>query len=54
MLEHNVEVARHFAPLGNADMDGLRRDLRVSRQGLERMLDHHLDGPTNQPEIFWA
>jgi aryl-alcohol dehydrogenase-like predicted oxidoreductase len=54
MLEHNVELARNFSPLSAAEMDRLRRDLGVSRQGLEKRLVGHLDGPTNHPEVFWA
>ena len=54
LLEHNVELARNFSPLSAAEMDRLRRDLGVSRQGLEKRLVGHLDGPTNHPEVFWA
>jgi uncharacterized protein len=54
MLEHNIEVARNFSPFGEEQMDRLRREIGVSREGLEHKLVGHLDGPTNHPEIFWA
>jgi hypothetical protein len=51
MLEHNVEVARNFSPLGETEMDRLRRDLAVSRQALEmRLLGH----PDDHSEVFWV
>jgi len=54
MLEHNTDVARNFAPLGEHEMERLRRDLTPSREGLEHKLVGHLDGPTANPDIFWA
>jgi aryl-alcohol dehydrogenase-like predicted oxidoreductase len=54
MLEHNTEVARSFAPLGEQEMERLRRDLMPSRAGLEHKLVGHLDGPTVSPEMFCA
>ncbi|HEY7617618.1 MAG TPA: aldo/keto reductase [Terriglobales bacterium] len=54
MLEHNTEVARSFSPLNEPDMERLRRELTPSREGLENKLVGHLDGPTAQPEVFWA
>ena len=54
MLEHNVEVARNFSPLGETEMDRLRRGLAISRQALEKRLVGHADGPTHHPEVFWA
>ena len=54
MLEHNIELARSFAPLNEQEMDGLRRQVSPSREGLEKNLVGHLDGPTRCPEAFWA
>ena len=54
MLEHNIDVARSFAPLGEQEMERMRRDLTPSREGLEHKLVGHLDGPTENPEIFCA
>jgi uncharacterized protein len=54
MLEHNIELARSFAPLNEQEMDGLRRQVSPSREGLEKNLVGHLDGPTRYPEAFWA
>jgi predicted aldo/keto reductase-like oxidoreductase len=54
MLEHNIELARSFAPLKEHEMDGLRRQVSPSREGLEKNLVGHLDGPTRCPEAFWA
>jgi len=54
MLEHNVEVARGFAPLGEKEMEDLRRGLMPSREGLEKRLVGHFDGPTANPELFCA
>src|SRR6267142_2039985 len=52
MLVHNTDVARSFAPLGEQEMERLRRDLTPAREGLEHKLVGHLDGPTAHPEIF--
>jgi len=52
MLEHNTEVARSFAPLGEQEMERLRLELTPSREGLEHKLVGHLDGPTANPEVF--
>ncbi len=54
MLEHNTEVARSFAPLGEPEMERMRRDLTPSREGLEHKLVGHLDGPTAHPDVFPA
>jgi predicted aldo/keto reductase-like oxidoreductase len=54
MLEHNIEVARGFTPLTQQEMDGLRRSLTPSREGLEHKLVGHLDGPTAEPHVFAA
>ena len=53
-IEHNTEVARNFAPLPGAEMDGLRQALEPSRDALEKRLIGHLDGPTQCPEAFWS
>jgi aryl-alcohol dehydrogenase-like predicted oxidoreductase len=54
MLEHNIEIARSFSPLHDEEMDQLRRDLTPARDGLEKKLVGHLDGPTENPELFSA
>lgn len=54
MLEHNVEVARSFLPLREEEMEHLRRELMPARDGLEKKLVGHLDGPTGSPEVFCA
>src|SRR2546427_11125796 len=46
MLEHNIEVARSFSPLREEEMEHLRRELTPARDGLEKKLVGHLDGPT--------
>jgi hypothetical protein len=54
MLEHNIEIARGFSPYSEREMEGLRKEVSPSREGLEHNLSGHLDGPTARPEIFWA
>lgn len=54
MLAHNVEIARDFSPLNDQEKDRLRQQLGNSREGLEKRLVGHLDGPTRDPEIFLA
>jgi aryl-alcohol dehydrogenase-like predicted oxidoreductase len=54
MLAHNVEIARAFAPLSDQEKDRLRQQLSNSREGLEKKLVGHLDGPTRDPGIFLA
>jgi len=54
MLEHNVETARNFSPLSDQEMERLRQELKPSREGLEKRLVGHLDGPTLSPEMFLA
>jgi predicted aldo/keto reductase-like oxidoreductase len=54
MLAHNVEIARSFAPLNDSEREHLRQQLNPSREGLEKKLVGHLDGPTENPEIFFA
>ena len=54
MLAHNVETARAFSPIDDQERERLRQQLRPSREGLEKRLVGHLDGPTRNPEIFLA
>jgi uncharacterized protein len=54
MLEHNIEIARRFSALSDTEMERLRQQLSPSRDGLEKNLVGHLDGPTQCPEAFWA
>jgi uncharacterized protein len=54
MLAHNVETARGFSPLSDPEKDRLRQHLNPSRQGLEQRLVGHMDGPTANPEMFFA
>ena len=54
MLNHNVEVARAFSPLGEGEMRQLRDSLSPSRGDLEKRLVGHLDGPTINPKLFNA
>ena len=54
MLAHNVETARNFLPLNDQEKERLRQQLRPSREGMEKRLVGHLDGPTANPEIFSA
>ncbi len=54
MLAHNVESARSFSPLSDQEKERLRQQLNPSREGLEKRLVGHLDGPTANPEMFLA
>jgi len=54
MLAHNIETARAFAPLNEEEKNRLRQQLNNSREGLEKRLVGHLDGPTANPEMFTA
>jgi hypothetical protein len=54
MLAHNVEIARDFSPLKDQEMERLRQQLKPSREGLEKRLVGHLDGPTANPGVFLA
>jgi predicted aldo/keto reductase-like oxidoreductase len=54
MLAHNVEIARTFSPLNDAEKEHLRQQLRPSREGLEKRLVGHRDGPTANAGIFLA
>ena len=52
MLAHNLEIARAFSPLTDGEKERLRQQLGASREGLEKKLVGHLDGPTQCPGIF--
>jgi predicted aldo/keto reductase-like oxidoreductase len=54
MLADNIEIARGFSSLDENEKDRLRQKLQPSREGLEKRLVGHLDGPTENPEIFLA
>lgn len=54
MLDHNLQIARSFTAFPENDMERLRKTLQPSRQGLEKNLSGHYDGPTMQPQQFWA
>jgi hypothetical protein len=54
MLAHNVETARNFSPLTDQEKEHLRQQLNPAREGLEKRLVGHLDGPTANPEMFLA
>jgi predicted aldo/keto reductase-like oxidoreductase len=54
MLMHNVETTRNFSPLSDQEKEHLRQQLNPAREGLEKRLVGHLDGPTATPEIFLA
>jgi hypothetical protein len=54
MLEHNVEIARTFKPVPPSEMDRLRQAIAPSREGLEKNLVGHHDGPTRLAHLLWA
>jgi hypothetical protein len=54
MLAHNVETARNFSALNDQEKERLRQQLKPSREGLEKRLVGHLDGPTANPGMFSA
>src|SRR5215467_6491606 len=54
MLAQNVEIARGFSPLDSQEKERLRQQLGPAREGLEKRLVGHLDGPTTNPEVFQA
>lgn len=54
MLVHNVETARNFSALNDQEKERLRQQLKPSREGLEKQLVGHLDGPTANPGMFPA
>jgi uncharacterized protein len=54
MLAQNVEMARNFSPLHDDEKEHLRQQLSPSREGLEKRLVGHLDGPTVNAGMFFA
>jgi predicted aldo/keto reductase-like oxidoreductase len=54
MLAQNVETARNFLPIKDQEKEHLRQNLKPAREGLEKRLVGHLDGPTANPEMFLA
>ena len=54
MLARNVETARNYSALSDSEKERLRQQLNPAREGLEKRLVGHLDGPTQCPEIFLA
>jgi predicted aldo/keto reductase-like oxidoreductase len=54
LLDHNIEYARSFTPFAESDMERMRQTLQPSREGLEKNLSGHYDGPTSQPHLFWT
>jgi uncharacterized protein len=54
MLDHNIAQARAFSAFPEGDMDRLRKSLQPSRQGLEKNLSGHHDGPTVNPHQYWV
>lgn len=54
MLEHNIDIARTFTPLEGDEKERLRQQLSPSREGLEKRLVGHLDGPTVNKGLFFA
>ena len=54
MLDHNIQAARNFTAFPESDMDRLRKALGPSREGLEKNLLGHHDGPTIKPQLFWV
>jgi aryl-alcohol dehydrogenase-like predicted oxidoreductase len=54
MLDHNIEIARSFTPFPEGDMERLRKTLQPSREGLQKNLSGHYDGPTTTPQLFWV
>jgi uncharacterized protein len=52
MLVHNVEIASGFSPLDSQEKEQIRQKLGPAREGLEKKLVGHLDGPTAKPEVF--
>lgn len=54
MLAGNVETARNFSQITDDEKERLRQQLSPSREGLEKKLVGHLDGPTANARIFTA
>jgi hypothetical protein len=53
-LDRNIQVARTFEPLPEAEMDRMRKSMGPLRDQMEKRLVGHLDGPTQTPGIFWV
>ena len=53
-LDRNIQVARTFEPLPEAEMDRMRKSMGPLRDQIEKRLVGHLDGPTQTPGIFWV
>jgi hypothetical protein len=53
-LDRNIQVARTFEPLPEAEMDRMRKSMGPLRDQMEQRLVGHLDGPTQTPGIFWV
>jgi uncharacterized protein len=51
-LDRNIQVARSFQPLPEADMSRMRDSMGRLRDQMEKRLVGHLDGPTQTPGIF--
>jgi aryl-alcohol dehydrogenase-like predicted oxidoreductase len=54
MVDHNITMARAFTPFTDQEMERLRNSMQPSRDGLEKKLSGHHDGPTLAPHLFWA
>jgi aryl-alcohol dehydrogenase-like predicted oxidoreductase len=54
MVDQNIEMARNFTAYPEQDMERLRNSLQPLREGLEKRLSGHHDGPTLKPHLFWA
>jgi uncharacterized protein len=54
MLDRNLQIARSFTAFSDSDMERLRKTLQPSREGLEKNLSGHYDGPTMHSHLFWA
>jgi len=52
MLEHNTNVAKNLSRLSDDHRNRLRLQFAPHRDGLERRLVGHLDGPTAAPHLF--
>jgi predicted aldo/keto reductase-like oxidoreductase len=53
-LNHNLEVARNYAPPSTEELDRLRRTLEPLRIPMEKRLVGHLDGPSRLEDLFWV
>jgi len=54
MLAHNVETARSFSPLTDQEKEQLRKQVGPLREGLEKRLVGHVDGPTRDAGMFYV